>query len=104
MLDVAVNNSVTMSVFQWDGFRVNLMVLPTLGQPSKSGTVGTDTMWFLLNHELASELEAFRFIPLYEAEIDSYEDKTSKVTYIDIDTSFTMDFYNPEVVIGSTGV
>ena len=102
--DTAVNNDVTLSIFQWDGFRINLMVLPTLGQPSKSGTVWTDTMWFVLNHELAAELEAFRFIPLYEAEIDSYRDDSSKVSYIDIDASFTVDHYNPECIVGSLGV
>lgn len=102
--DVEVNNDVTMSVFQWDGFKINLMVLPTLGQPSVSGTVGTDDMWFVLNHELAAEIEAFRFIPLYEAEIDSYKDNNNKATYIDIDMSFTVDHYNPEVIVGSTGV
>lgn len=102
--DVAVNNDVTLSVFQWDGFKINLMVLPTLGQPSKGGTVGTDTQWFVLNHELAAEMEAFRFIPLYEAEIDSYTDDASKVAYIDIDMSFTVDHYNPEVIVGSQGV
>lgn len=103
-LDVQVNNSVTMSVFQWDGFKINLLVLTTLGQPSVSGTVGTGTEWFLLNHELASEMEAFRLIPLYEAEIDSYKDSNNKVTYIDVDMSFTVDHYNPEVIVGSLWV
>lgn len=102
--DVQVNNDVTLSIFQWDWFKINLMVLPTIGQPSIKGQVGTGTEWFLLNHELATEMEAFRFIPLYEAIIDSYVDPTNKVTYIDIDTSFTCDFYNPEVIVGSQWV
>lgn len=99
--DVAVNNDITMSVFQMDGFKVNLMVLATMGQPSIQWTVGTGNEWFLLNQEMAREIEAFRFIPLYEAEIDSYKDDTNKTTVIDIDMSFTMDFYNPEVIVGS---
>ena len=102
--DVAVNNDITISIFQLDGFKINLMVMPTLGQPSINGTIGTGNEWFVLNHELAAELEAFRFIPLYEAIIDSYVDNNNKATYIDIDTSFTADFYNPEVVIGSKWV
>lgn len=102
--DVAVTNDITLSVFQWDGFKVNLMVMPTLGQPSVKWPIGTGNEWFLLNHELAAELEAFRFIPLYEAVIDSYTDKNNKATYIDIDTSFTVDFYNPEVIVGSQWV
>jgi len=97
--DVQVNNDVTLSVFQWEGFKINLMVMPTLGQPSINGPVGTGNEWFLLNHELAAELEAFRFIPLYDAIIDSYMDNNNKVTYVDIDVSFTADFYNPEVVV-----
>lgn len=101
--DVAVGNDVTMSIFQWEGFKVRLFVLPTMGQPSVNGTIGTGNEWFVLNHELASELEAFRFISLYDAIIDSYTDQKSKVTYLDIDTSFTVDFYNPEVIVGSQG-
>lgn len=99
--DVQVNNDVTMSIFQMNGFKINLMVLPTMGQPSLAGKIGTGNEWFLLNQDWAREAEAFRFIPLYEAEIDSYVDKTNKTTVIDIDMSFTMDCYNPEVVIGS---
>ncbi len=99
--DVAISNDITVSIFQMNGFKVNLMVLPTLGQPSVKGKVGSGNEWFLLNTELSRELEAFRFIPLYEAKIDSYEDKKNKATVIDIDTEFTMDFYNPEVIIGS---
>lgn len=102
--DVMVTNDVTVSIYQTDWFKINLMVLPTLGQPSVGWTIGTGKEWFLLNHELASELEAFRFISLYEAEISSYTDDNNKATYIDVDSSFTCDFYNPEVIVGSTWI
>jgi hypothetical protein len=101
--DVAINNDITMNIFTVEWFKINLLVLPTLGQPSVDWQVGTGDEWFLLNHELANDLEAFRFIPFYEAVIDSYVDNNNKATYIDIDISYTYDFYNPEVVIGSIG-
>lgn len=102
--DVAINNDITVSIYNVDWYKVNLLVLPTLGQPSVNGQIWTGDEWFLLNHELASELEAFRFIPLYEAVIDSYVDNNNKATYMDIDVSFTCDFYNPEVIIWSKWV
>lgn len=101
--DVAINNDITVSIYDIEWFKINLLVLPTLGQPSVNWKVWTGNEWFLLNHELAAELEAFRFIPLYEAVIDSYVDNNNKATYMDIDVSFTCDFYNPEVIIWSQG-
>jgi hypothetical protein len=31
----AVNNDVTSSIFQWDGFRIELLVIDALNQPKK---------------------------------------------------------------------
>jgi hypothetical protein len=102
--DVEVANGVTVNIFTVEWFKINLMVLSTLGQPSVSGKVGTWDEWFLLNQEWSNEIEAFRFISGYDAIIDSYIDNKTKATYIDIDTYFTVDFFNPEVIIGSTWV
>lgn len=98
------NNSITESVFAWDGFNVELLVLDTLNQPSIDGTVGSATMWFVLNKAAALEWEAFRQLTLYNEEMDMYEDKKTKVVFIDVDVSFTADHYQPEVIVGSTGL
>ena len=102
---VALSNSITENVFTWDGFRIELVVLDTLVQPKEDGTVvGTATQWFLMNRELARQLGAFKFLTLYSEEMDMYEDKKTKVLYLDVDLSFTCDAYNYECVVGSTGV
>lgn len=103
VLDTATTNDVTANVFQWDGFRIELVVLETLNQPKWDGTtVGSATMWFLMNREAARQLEAFKYIVLYNEEMDMYEDKPTKVVYVDMDLSFNVDAYNYEVVCGST--
>lgn len=104
VLDVEVANWVTINIFTVEWFKINLLVLPTLGQPSVKWKVGTWDEWFLLNQEWANEVEAFRFISGYDAIIDSYVDNKTKATIVDIDTYFAVDFYNPEVIIGSTWV
>jgi hypothetical protein len=99
------NNSITENIFTWDGFRIELVVLDTLNQPSADGsTIGSATMWFVLNREASREMEAFKFLSLYNDEMTMYVDDATKVMYFDLDLSFTCDHYNPECVVGSTGV
>ena len=105
VLGTPVSNDITSNIFTWDGFRINLMVLETLGQPKIDGTVvGSDTMWFLVNKDAANALGAFKYLNLYSEEMDMWEDKATKVVYIDVDLSFNADHYNPEVIVGSLGV
>lgn len=101
---VATTNDVTSSIFQWDGFRVELVVLETLGQPKSDGTiVGTDTMWFVINKEAARARRSFKYINLYNEELDMWYDHNTKVSYVDVDLSFTADAFDYEVIVGSTG-
>ena len=103
--DTETNNSITENIFAWDGFRVELVVLDTLNQPSADGsTIGSDTMWFVVNREAAKEMEAFKFLSLYNDEMTMYVDDATKVMYFDLDLSFTCDHYQPEVIVGSLGV
>lgn len=102
---VATSNDVTLSVFQFEGFRVELMVLETLGQPKTDGTiVGTDTMWFVINKEAARSRRSFKYINLYNEEMDMWYDSNTKISYVDVDLSFTADAFDYEVIVGSTGV
>lgn len=103
--DVSVSNSVTSNIFMWDGFRIELLVLETLNQPKSDGTmVGSATQWFVLNREAAREYEAFKYLTLYTEEMDMWEDKKTKVLFVDVDLSFTCDHYNYECIVGSTGL
>lgn len=102
--DVQANNDVVSSIFQWDGFRIELLVLETLNQPKADGSmVGSATVWFLLNREAARALKAFKYLNLYSEEIGMYEDPKTKVTFVDVDLSFTADAFNYECIVGSTG-
>lgn len=103
--DTETNNSITSNIFMWDGFRIELVVLDTLNQPKPDGSkVGTATMWFLMNKDAAREMGAFKYLTLYNEEMDMYIDNNTKVLYLDVDLSFTCDHYQPEVVVGSLGV
>ena len=99
----ATTNDVTLSVFQWDGFRVELLVLDTLNQPKSDWTtLGSATQWFVLNKEAARDYEAFKYLVLYNEELGMYEDNATKVLFVDVDLSFNTDVYNYEVIVGST--
>lgn len=103
--DTETNNGVTSNIFQWDGFKIELLVLDTLNQPKKDGTlVGSATQWFVLNKEAAREMGAFKYLSLYNEEMDMYLDNDTKVLYVDVDLSFTCDAYQPEVIVGSQWV
>lgn len=103
--DVETNNSITENIFAWDGFRVELVVLETLDQPKGDGTtIGTATNWFVMNRELAREMEAFKYLALYNDEMTMYVDDKTKVMYFDLDLSFTCDHYQPEIIVGSQGL
>ena len=101
----AVNNDVTSSIFQWDGFRIELLVIDALNQPKKDWTtIWTATNWFVMNTQLVREMEALKTLVLFNEEMDMYEDKASKVMYVDIDLSLNNDFYNYECIVWSTWV
>ena len=98
-------NDVTINLFSWNGFKVELMVLETLNQPKLDGTtVGTATQWFVMDKTRARELEALKYLQLYTDKVDMYVDNKTKVLFFDIDLSMTCDFYNYEFICGSTGV
>lgn len=101
----ALPNGVTSNLFMWDWFRIELMVLDTLNQPKEDWTtVGSATMWFVLNREAAREMMAFKYLSLYNEEMDMWEDKKTKAIYIDVDLQFTFDHYQPEVIVWSQGI
>lgn len=99
----ASNDSIP-SVFSFEGYRVEMLVLDTLGQPSKNGEVGDDKQWFLINMEAMTDIEAFKLIYLYNDVVEMFYNKdTKKLTY-DIDVSFGTDMFDYKCVVGSTGV
>ena len=94
------NNANKLSVFEFQGSRINLVILDTIGGYDKNGNmIGTGNEWFLFNREGAALAQAARYIELYPAEINTYENNDNKNTYISIDMSCTVDHYGLESFI-----
>lgn len=88
------NNSQELNVFTFEGSRVKLTVLDTIGSYDKYGNlIWTWTQWYVYNKEWAMMAQAARYIELYSAEIEIYENNDNKNKYISIDMSCTVDHY-----------
>ena len=104
--DVAVGNSITMNVFSsYEGYKVGLLVLETIGQPDADGNaIGTGSEWFLLDSDRIKKFKALKLITLWNAELDNYIDQKTKEFTIDIDLAFTVEHVKAEVgIVGSEG-
>ena len=98
------NNSNYSNVFMRDGFKVRLVILETLNQPSRlieGETVGSDTVWFVINKEHAKEREAFRDVKFGDVEVEVFYDKTKKATFLTAEKFFGAQALYPEVIVGS---
>lgn len=101
------NNANLLNVFSFQGNKVRLVVVDMIGQPDSDGsTIGganADTMWFLLNAELAMQVKAFRLFTLWDNEVTMYENEATSSTFVKLDSHFMAEHFNPEVIVGSTG-
>ena len=66
--------------------------------------VSNDAQWFLINSELARQIKAFRYFSLYEQEVTTWFDDDSGNFYVKLDMAFGVDHYQPECIVGNTGV
>jgi len=95
------------NVFMRDGFKVRLVVLETMNQPStliEGETVGSSTMWFLINKEHAREREAFREVKFGDVEVEIFYDKNKRATFLTAEKFFGAQPLYPEVIVGSKGI
>ena len=94
-----------MTIFDFQGSKVELIVSDVLGQTDDNGgLVGTDTNWFLINSELARQIKAFRVFELYGQEVTTWYDDDTGNFYVKLDMAFWVDHYQPECITGSTGL
>jgi hypothetical protein len=94
-----------MSIFDFEGNKLRLIVSDVLGQPDDNGgTIGTDLQWFVINDTLARQIKAFRVFELYGQEVTTWFDDDTGNFYVKLDMAFGVDHYQPEVIVGSTGV
>jgi hypothetical protein len=99
------SNAMQMNTFSFNGYKVEIVENPFIGYTKLDGTaLGTDAYWFLLNDTAASMAGAMRYITLYDAEVEVYENKDNKQTFVSIDMGSTVDHYGLESYItGSRG-
>lgn len=89
-----------------DGFKVRLVVLETMNQPdsaNEGSTIGTATMWFLINKEGARMRKAFRNLGFGDLSIKIYEDDETRATFMTAEKFFGAQILYPEVIVGSKG-
>ncbi len=89
-----------------DGFKVRLIVLETMNQPDSENpteNVGTATMWFLINKEVAKQREAFLDISFGDISMEVFYDQTKRTTFLTAEKFFGAQALYPEIVVGSKG-
>lgn len=88
------------------GFKVRLVVLDTMNQPDSQEpgqTIGTDTMWFVINKEHAKLRQAVRDLGFGDISVKMYEDDETRATFLTAEKFFGAQILYPEIVVGSKG-
>lgn len=86
------SNSALLNTFDFDGNKVELKVLPTMWALDKNGaTIWASTYWFLVNPEAIKLMNGFRFITLWDKNIESHYDFDSKNYFSSIDMAFGVE-------------
>lgn len=92
-----------MTIFDFEGNKLRLIVSDVLGQPDDNGgTIGNDLQWFVINDGLSRQIKAFRVFELYGQEVTTWFDDDTGNFYVKLDMAFGVDHYQPEVIVGST--
>jgi hypothetical protein len=99
------NNANYANVFMArDGFKVRLVVLETINQPdsqNEGATIGSSTMWFLVNKETAQLRKALRKLNFGDISIKLYEDDETRATFLTAEKFFGAQPLYPEIIVGS---
>lgn len=90
-----------------DGFKVRLNVVDYLNQPDSKDpenlVIGSATMWFVQNKELASKRKAFRNIGLSDVSVEIKRDDKTRAVVASAEKHFGAQLLYPEVIVGSKG-
>jgi hypothetical protein len=99
------SNSSALNQFSFDGNRIEIVENPFFGYIREDGTtVGTETMWFLVNTEALEMAEALREITLYDVEATSYVNDSNNQMFVSVDMGMAFDHYGAEsFIVGSKG-
>jgi hypothetical protein len=96
-------NAQQLNQFSFNGNIVEVCENGFIGYTKADGsTVGTDGNWFLLNADGAAMSSAMRFITLYDAEVNVYQNDSNNNTYVSLDLGYSVDHYGLEsFIVGS---
>ena len=92
------------NVFMRDWFKVRLVVLETINQPDSQtdgATIGSGTMWFLVNKETAQLRKALRKLNFGDISVKLYEDDETRATFLTAEKFFGAQPLYPEIIVGS---
>jgi len=90
-----------------DWFKVRLVVLETMNQPDSQNpgaTIGSATMWFLINKEGATLRKALRKLNFGDISIKLYEDDETRATFLTAEKFFGAQPLYPEIIVWSKWV
>lgn len=98
------SNANLLNTFNFDGNRVELVVVEMLGEPDGSGitdsvvggtTAIAATMWFLVNKEELMKYKGLRMIklPNWSREIRMWEENNPHAYYVSVDNYFSFDHF-----------
>ena len=102
----ATNDNYSNVFMARDGFKVRLVVLETLNQPDSQndgGTIGSGTIWFLVNKETSMLRKALRKLNFGDISIKMYEDDETRATFITAEKFFGAQPLYPEIIVWSLG-
>lgn len=95
------------NIFVRKGFKVRLNVVDGLNQPDSTDpenlTIGSATMWFVINKSEAIRRSAFRKIILGDITIEISRDPKTKLLVASAEKHFGGEILYPEVIVGSKG-
>jgi hypothetical protein len=96
-------NAQQLNQFSFEGNIVEICENAFIGYTKTNGSqVGTNGNWFLLNADGASMASAMRFITLYDAEVNVYQNDSNNNTYVSLDLGYAVDHYGLEsFIVGS---
>lgn len=99
------DNSALLNTFTFKGNKVELKVIEPRGRTLKDGTtLGSNTLWAVVNPEGLRQSKALRHITLWGENVETHYDFDTKNYFASIDLSFAVDHYWAHYfIVGSDG-
>ena len=99
------SNANLLNTFTFKGNIIELKVIEPRGRTLKDGsTLGSSTLWCVVNPEGLQEARALKHITLWGDNVETHYDFDTKNYFASIDLSFAVDHYGAQYyIVGSQG-